>query len=55
MIFLENYAKKHNLLISGGSDYHGKNKINHNLGIGNNNLNINAKILENRRINSLFY
>lgn len=27
--FLENVAKKYNLLISGGSDYHGKNKNNH--------------------------
>lgn len=27
--FLENVANKYNLLISGGSDYHGKNKNNH--------------------------
>lgn len=54
MMYLEKFAKQHNLLISGGSDYHGKNKINHNLGIGNNNLNIDKKILEKWKINNLY-
>ena len=45
--YLLNFANKNNLLISGGSDYHGTNKLNHNLGIGNNNLNINKSILNN--------
>lgn len=41
------FAKKRGLLISGGSDYHGKNKTNHNLGVGKGNLNINKEILSN--------
>ena len=49
--YLVEFAKKRNLLISGGSDYHGNNKVNHELGIGNNNLNIDKKIIENWEIN----
>ena len=41
------FAKKRGLLISGGSDYHGKNKTNHNLGVGKGNLYINKEILSN--------
>ena len=41
------FAKKRKLLISGGSDYHGKNKTKHDLGIGKGNLNINKEILSN--------
>lgn len=41
------YANKNNLLICGGSDYHGTNKTNHNLGNGNNNLKISKNILDN--------
>lgn len=44
--YLLEFAKNRNLLISGGSDYHGINKINHELGIGSGNLNINKNILE---------
>ena len=49
--YLVEFAKKRKLLISGGSDYHGTNKVNHELGIGNNNLNIDKKIIENWEIN----
>ena len=45
--FLIDYAAKNKLYVSGGSDYHGTNKKNHDLGYGNNNLNINKSILEN--------
>ena len=45
--FLIDYAAKNKLYVSGGSDYHGTNKENHDLGYGNNNLNINKNILEN--------
>lgn len=44
--YLLEFAKNRNLLISGGSDYHGVNKVNHELGIGSGNLNINKNILE---------
>jgi len=40
--YLLNFAKERNLLISGGSDYHGDNKPNHGLG----NLGIDEKILD---------
>lgn len=45
--YIRDFAKKHNLLISGGSDYHGKNKQNHELGIGRVNLNISKEIVKN--------
>lgn len=48
--YLVNFANKRNLLISGGSDYHGKNKQMHNLGKGKGNLSIDKKILNNWNI-----
>lgn len=48
--YLINFAKEKNLLISGGSDYHGKNKQKHDLGIGSGNLNINKDIISNWNI-----
>lgn len=48
--YIKEFAKERNLLFSGGSDYHGKNKRNHELGTGRGNLNINEKILENWNI-----
>lgn len=49
--YLINFAKKRNLLISGGSDYHGTNKVNFDLGIGRGDLKINSNILSNWNIN----
>ena len=46
MIKLQEYAKKNNLFISGGSDYHGINKPEINLKTGCNNLRISKNILE---------
>lgn len=40
-------CKERNFYVSGGSDYHGKNKRNVELGTGRGNLNINEKIIEN--------
>lgn len=48
--YLLDFAKKRNLLISGGSDYHGLNKKKHDLGIGSGNLNINDDIISNWNI-----
>lgn len=48
--YLLNLTKRNNLLVSGGSDYHGTNKINHNLGTGRGNLNIKENILNNWNI-----
>ena len=48
---LINFAKSRNLLISGGSDYHGTNKEKHDLGIGRGNLNIDESIISNWNIN----
>ena len=45
------FAKKRKLLISGGSDYHGKNKTNHDLGVGKGNLNISKDIVSNWNVN----
>lgn len=42
---LQKFAKSHNLLISGGSDYHGINKPDISLGIGKGNLEVPDKIL----------
>jgi len=53
MELIKNFANKRHLLISGGSDYHGKNKRNFELGTGYGNLNINQDILEN--FNITFY
>lgn len=49
--YLVDFAKKRNLLISGGSDYHGLNKKYHDLGIGRGNLNISKDIILNWNIN----
>ena len=46
MIILVKYAKKNNLYISGGSDYHGKKKPDIEVGIGRGNLNISEKVIE---------
>ncbi len=48
--FLIQYCRKYNLLMSGGSDYHGKKKKNRNLGTGYNNLNISKDILNDWKI-----
>lgn len=45
--YLVEFAKKKSLLMSGGSDYHGNNKRNHNLGIGRGNLEISKNIIAN--------
>ncbi|MCT4598044.1 MAG: PHP domain-containing protein [Vallitalea sp.] len=44
--YIGDFAKKYNLLISGGSDFHGNNKVNIDLGIGRGNLKIPYSILE---------
>lgn len=44
--YLENLCKKRNMFMSGGSDFHGTRKINHNLGIGRGNLCIDERIVE---------
>ena len=49
--FLIEFCKKRNLLISGGSDYHGLNKTNHEIGVGKGNLNVDKNILNNWNIN----
>lgn len=43
---LAEYAKKNNLYISGGSDYHGKKKPNIEIGVGNGNLSISKEIIK---------
>lgn len=48
--YLVDFAKKRNLLISGGSDYHGLNKKQHELGIGKGNLRISKDIISNWNI-----
>lgn len=45
--YLVNFAHRRNLLISGGSDYHGLNKQKHDLGIGGGNLRISKDIISN--------
>lgn len=47
--YLLSLSNKYNLLPSGGSDFHGDNKPDINLGSGRNNLNIEYKILEQLR------
>ena len=44
--FLKEYTKNHNLYKSGGSDFHGERKQNHDLGIGKGNLRIPKEIIE---------
>lgn len=46
MMEIQEYAKKNNLYISGGSDYHGRTKPEINLKTGCNNLHISKNILE---------
>lgn len=48
--YLLDFARERKLLISGGSDYHGGNKEQHNLGIGSGNLNISNDIIINWNI-----
>lgn len=48
--YLLDFAKKRGLLISGGSDYHGLNKKQHDLGIGGGNLSISKDIISNWNI-----
>lgn len=48
--YLLDFANQRNLLISGGSDYHGLNKQKHDLGIGRGNLNIGKNIISNWNI-----
>ena len=52
--YLLDFAKERNLLISGGSDYHGTNKENHNLGIGRGNLKISKDIINNYKIGKYY-
>ena len=52
--YLVNFAKERNLLISGGNDYHGTNKENHNLGIGRGNLKISKDIINNYKIGKYY-
>ena len=46
MMILVKYAKKNNLYISGGSDYHGEKKPDIEIGIGKGNLNIPKEAIE---------
>ena len=46
MDILVEYARKNNLYISGGSDYHGRKKPDIEVGIGRGNLNISKEIIE---------
>ena len=48
--FLLDYCKQNNLLVSGGTDYHGRNKPGISLGVGNGNLDIPDNILNNWNI-----
>lgn len=48
--YLIEFAYKRDLLISGGSDYHGLNKHQHDLGIGRGNLDISKNIVSNWNI-----
>lgn len=45
--YLLSFAKKRNLLISGGSDYHGESRKENKLGVGKGNLNITKDIVLN--------
>ena len=42
---LRNYAKKYDLMLSGGSDYHGKNKPLISLGSGMGGLKVDSSLL----------
>jgi hypothetical protein len=43
--YLLDFCNKHSLYKSGGSDFHGENKTNHNIGSGAGNLKINESII----------
>lgn len=45
--YLVKLCKKKGLFMCGGSDFHGITRVNHSLGLGNNNLNINELIVQN--------
>ncbi len=45
--YLVSVCNNKNMYMSGGSDFHGTRKINHNLGTGNNNLNIDESVVDN--------
>lgn len=49
--YLLNFAKGKKLLISGGSDYHGNNKKQHELGVGRGNLNIHKDFINDWNVN----
>jgi len=44
--YLIKMCDNHNLYKSGGTDFHGTNKINHNLGVGHGNLSINKELIK---------
>ena len=44
--YLLDFCKKNNYLISGGSDYHGKNKVNIEIAIGKGNLKIDYNLVK---------
>lgn len=44
---LKDYCNKYNLLMSGGTDFHGHRKPDRKIGVGYGNLNINEKLVEN--------
>lgn len=44
--YLLQFCNYHNLFKSGGSDFHGQNKINHNMGTGDGSLNINEELIK---------
>ena len=44
--YLKEYCKEHNLYKSGGSDFHGERKQQHDLGIGKGDLRVPKKIIE---------
>ncbi len=43
--YLIDYCNQHQLYKCGGSDYHGKNKVNHNLGVGDGKMKISEKLI----------
>ena len=50
IMYLLDFAQNKNLLICGGSDYHGANKRCHMLGLGRGNLNITSNIISDWNI-----
>jgi predicted metal-dependent phosphoesterase TrpH len=43
--YLLDYCNNHNLYKSGGSDFHGANKVNHNIGVGTGNMSIDESLI----------